>query len=358
MRSILTLLMCSTFYWVMHLHGENALQGYVIGWGNNVSGVATGTAEGKYSTGTVVIAGQIVSNAVAISAGRSHALALLSNGRVIGWGSNMGGRATGSEADAASGVVKVSGHILSDVTAVSAHQFSVALRHDGTVVAWGTSGSGHEIDVPTNLTNALAIASGEDHCLVLKKDGILVRVGTGGSAELGVSNVVAMAGGRLGGFRGRPGSDLALKSDGKVVCLDTNPFEENGIPKELTNILTLASSGAVKLALTKDGRVFGWGTNDRGQAIGVRTTNYTAHGFVMIGGHVLNEVTAIAAGRDTNLALKRDGTVVGWGREGIASEATIPEGLSNVVAIAAGPDYCLAITTNKAVAERFMQKEK
>ena len=33
---------------------------------------------------------------------------------------------------------------------------------------------------------------------------------------------------------------------------------------------------------------------------------------------------------------------------------TVPEGLSNVVAIAAGAeDFCLAITTNKAVADRF-----
>ena len=53
-----------------------------------------------------------------------------------------------------------------------------------------------------------------------------------------------------------------------------------------------------------------------------------------------------------SLALKKDGTVVGWGR--ICGEPVIvPAGLSNVVAIAAGQTYCLAITTNSAVAERF-----
>jgi hypothetical protein len=41
-----------------------------------------------------------------------------------------------------------------------------------------------------------------------------------------------------------------------------------------------------------------------------------------------------------NLALKNDGTVVGWGN------ISIPPGLSNVTAIAAGDLYCLVVTTN------------
>jgi hypothetical protein len=36
--------------------------------------------------------------------------------------------------------------------------------------------------------------------------------------------------------------------------------------------------------------------------------------------------------------------------------ATVPAGLSNVVAIAAGESFCLAITTNRSVAERFQAK--
>jgi hypothetical protein len=33
----------------------------------------------------------------------------------------------------------------------------------------------------------------------------------------------------------------------------------------------------------------------------------------------------------------------------------VPPGLSDVVAIAAGDDFCLAITTNRVVAEGFQQ---
>ncbi len=74
----------------------------------------------------------------------------------------------------------------------------------------------------------------------------------------------------------------------------------------------------------------------------------------MIDGQVLSNVTSIAAGHGYSMALKRDGTIVTWGRmvNGLYP-ATVPVGLSNVVAIAAGDNFCLAITTNSAVAERF-----
>ena len=59
---------------------EAAPAGYVIGWGYNVSGAA----EGKYSTGTVAVPGQVLSNVVAISAGKYYALALKSDDKGVG----------------------------------------------------------------------------------------------------------------------------------------------------------------------------------------------------------------------------------------------------------------------------------
>jgi alpha-tubulin suppressor-like RCC1 family protein len=52
------------------------------------------------------------------------------------------------------------------------------------------------------------------------------------------------------------------------------------------------------------------------------------------------------------MALKTDGTVVAWGENGF-HQTDVPAGLSNVVAIAAGENFGLAITTNRAVAEKF-----
>ena len=69
-------------------------------------------------------------------------------------------------------------------------------------------------------------------------------------------------------------------------------------------------------------RVVGWGYNAQGQ------TTIPAG---------LSGVTAIAAGAFHSLALKSDGTVVGWG------QTTIPAGLGGVTAIAAGDYYSLAL---------------
>jgi hypothetical protein len=56
----------------------------------------------------------------------------------------------------------------------------------------------------------------------------------------------------------------------------------------------------------------------------------------------LSGVTAIAAGGGHSLALKTDGTVVGWGHDG-DGQATVPAGLTGVTAIAAGYYHSLAL---------------
>jgi hypothetical protein len=62
----------------------------------------------------------------------------------------------------------------------------------------------------------------------------------------------------------------------------------------------------------------------------------------------LNNVIAIAAGSYFSLAVKSDGTVVGWG-DNFYSETTIPSGLSNVVAVAAGSYFSLALKNDGTV---------
>jgi alpha-tubulin suppressor-like RCC1 family protein len=61
---------------------------------------------------------------------------------------------------------------------------------------------------------------------------------------------------------------------------------------------------------------------------------------------------AIAASRNFSMVLKKNGTVAAWG-DNLWRQRDVPVGLSNVVAIAAGGTFCLAITTNRAVADKF-----
>jgi hypothetical protein len=91
------------------------------------------------------------------------------------------------------------------VTAVAAGQaHSVALKRDGTVVAWGCGApfSYGQCSVPSGLAGVTAIAAGYFHSLALKSDGTVVAWGCGFgfdygqcSAPGGLSRVAAIAAG-------------------------------------------------------------------------------------------------------------------------------------------------------------------
>lgn len=317
--------------------------GKVLGWGSNTGGQATGIPSSGQATGFVQIASQPLTDIVAVTAGRSHSLALRSDGTVSGWGFNPFGQATGlideRSPEVASGPVRVGGQMLRGVAAVSAgDNISLALLSNATVVAWG-SNLRQGLDVPLELTNAVAIAAGWTHCLALKRDGTVTGWGSPAPPP-GLSNIVAVAAGRSW-----YANSLALKSDGTVIEWGPNG-ELSTSPSGLSNVVAVSVGANFSLALRKDGTVFGWGGNGSGQATGTPTTNspYWAASTVELGGHALTNIVAIAAGGEYGLALKEDGEVVVWGDP--RSCKGVPSRLTNAVAISAGGDYCLAITTN------------
>jgi hypothetical protein len=100
------------------------------------------------------------------------------------------------------------------VKSVAAGDFhTVALKNDGTVVAWGDNGAG-QTTVPSGLSGVTAIAAGTSHTVALKKDGTVVAWGLNEYGETtvpsGVSGVTAIAAGTY--------HTVALKNDGTVVA--------------------------------------------------------------------------------------------------------------------------------------------
>jgi alpha-tubulin suppressor-like RCC1 family protein len=92
-----------------------------------------------------------------IAAGGEHSLALRSDGTVVAWGSDIDGQSA----------VPVG---LIDVVAIVAGQsHSLALKSDGTIVAWGENEHG-QIRVPAGLNRVVAIAAGNDHSLAIVQD--------------------------------------------------------------------------------------------------------------------------------------------------------------------------------------------
>ncbi len=244
---------------------------------------------------------------IAVAAGGEHSLALKADGTVVAWGRNLSGEATVPAG-------------LSNVIAIAAggrsgSGFSLALRKDGRVVAWGDNAH-LQTSVPNGLSNVVSIAAGTEHCLALKKDGTIIGWGINEEGRtqspVGLSNVVAVSAGEE--------HSVALKSDGTVVAWGRNQHGQTNVPEGLSNVVSICSGSYFNLALKKDGSVIGWGGTFNNESDVPKN---------------LTNVTAIAAGPWHGLALKHDGTVVTWGRS-LLGETQVPPGLSNVVAISGG----------------------
>ena len=314
-------------------------QGQIIGWGSNIARQAKGIGTSDISTGFVIVAEEPLSNIVAIAAGAEHFLALRADGTIVAGGFNFYGQTT-IQAD------------LTNVVAVAAGgNHSLALRKTGKVVAWGDN-QNRQASVPDELRDVTAIAAGWIGSLALKKDSTVIGWGAA-NVPIGLSNVVAIA--ATSEFYGH---DLALKNDGTVVEWGARGVNSKiSVKTGLSNVVTIAAGANHSLALKTDGTVFGWGDNSSGQATGIATKDVpnSLGGMVIINDMVLSNIVAIAAGNEFSLALKKEGTVVAWGKNNF-HQTDVPAGLSNIVAIAAGPNFCLAITTNSTAAPKHWQK--
>jgi hypothetical protein len=283
----------------------------VVAWGDNAQAQSTPPPG--------------LSGVVAIAAGFYHGLAVKADGTVVGWGLNNSGQIT----------IPAN---LTGVTAVAAgYGHSLALKSDGTVVAWGDDFY-HQAEVPQWLGGVTAIAAGAQYSLALRADGTVVAWGDPGFGQTSspdISGITAIA---AGGDH-----NLALLKDGFVVAWGDNSSGESTVPPELGGPAqgTIPPSPAVATAIAAgighslavvNGAVMAWGNNASGQ-----TT-------VPQG---LTGVTAVAAGAGFSLALKSDGTVVGWG----GGSSGVPPGLTGVLAIAAKYGYSEALEPARVVSD-------
>lgn len=249
----------------------------------------------------------------AISAGDGFTVGLRQDGTVAAWGLDNGNGGTNVPPG------------LSNVTAIaSGPSYTMALKADGTLTAWGAYGMGESVS-NLNLPPVVGIAAGWFHWTALKTDGTILThhafnnaaVGTPPSGLAGVTAVAA-------GYE----YSLALKSNGKVVGWGAAGLNASVVPPGLSNVIAISAGHFHALALRTDGKVVAWGDNYFGEAI------------VPEG---LSDVVAIAAGNYFSLALKSDGTVVGWGYDPLG-KLSIPSGLKRVTAIALGRSHVVALS--------------
>ncbi|ETR69177.1 MAG: regulator of chromosome condensation RCC1 [Candidatus Magnetoglobus multicellularis str. Araruama] len=261
--------------------------------------------------------------------------------------------------------------------------FSIALKDDGTVWAWGSNSSGNLGDGTTiyrsnpvqviELSNVISITAGSNHSLAIKNDGSVWSWGFNCSGQLGdgtnsdkkfpvkvpgLTNVCMIDAGIH--------YSLALKMDGTVWAWGSNSYGQLGDGStqnsfspikvsELSNVIMLAAGACHAFALKDDGTVWAWGNNGSGR-LGDGTKIHRSKPVQVVS---LSNIIMFSANSFHSLALDIDGTVWAWGNNGSGrlgdgttqnSYNPIPvPGLSNIVTITGGYAHSLALKNDGTV---------
>jgi hypothetical protein len=221
----------------------------------------------------------------------------------------------------------------------------LAMRSDGSVVAWGNNSHGDCV-VPTLPPGLryVAIGAGCSHSLAVRSDGSLVAWGWNAYGQCDVPSLPN--GLTYVDVEGSVGQSLAIRSDGSVVGWGSNQWNENIIPPLPPGLryVEVAGNGEFPgwpdefcLARRSDGTLIAWGNCFWGQC----AIPSLPPGVVYV---------QIGTGAYHAVARRSDGVVVAWGDNsyGQCDVPPLPNGLT-YVDVAAGGDYNVALRSDGAV---------
>ena len=275
--------------------------GTLWAWGDTGFGNGSGQlGNGTNTNSTLAIAVPGMTGVASIAAGGLFSVAAKIDGTVWAWGGNSQGQGDGTLLLRLS-PIQVPG--LTGVARVASNKggndgFVLALRHDGTMAAWGWNqygqlGDGTTTDrlspvAVTGLTNAVAIAAGGVHSLALKGDGTVWSWGYNNNGQLG---------------------------DGTTTSRSV-PAPVPG----LADVIAISAGTAHSLALKADGTLWGWGSNGNGQ-VGDGTVVDRLAPVQVVG---IAGIASVTAGASSSLAVKVDGSVFRWGNFGLGVSMPVP----------------------------------
>lgn len=296
----------------------------------------------------------------AIMGCEEHNVALKSDGTVWCWGWNAFGQlGNGTTNDAWTPVQSGLGSTppLTSVTKLGGRpHFTLAVKSDGTIWAWGMNQygqmgngtvnpfSGPQATVPGMVTNSwpggainnpLQVTCGYQFGAVLTTNGTVWTWGSGSHGELGqgatttsyypaqvpgLTNITAISAGWF--------HILALRADGTVWAWGNNTSGEVGDGTAInrsnavqvlnvSNIVVVSGGDSHSSALATNGTVWKWGRNDVGE-LGNGTADINAHPLAARiltdkFGAGFSNIVMVSARDYHNIAVKADGSVWMWG---------------------------------------------
>ncbi|MBU9709166.1 fibronectin type III domain-containing protein [Paenibacillus sp. AK121] len=235
---------------------------------------------------------------------------------------------------------------------------SLVLTADGVILQWPEASN-----LPTkitSLTDVIAIQAGRDFNVALTKDGFVWTWGVNDRGQLGtgdtksrtepiqvpnLKDVVEIA------VKGD--TTVVLKKDGTVWGWGSNPFYRIGegdsdvptqlkIPVKVKHIYIGASYAAV---IDDQSNVWTWGANSVGQlGDGTKVSKSVPTKI-----DTLKSVKQLALGNSFGLALKENGTVVAWGGSIYGIVPKQIESLSGISSIAAGGSTSMAVSNSSHI---------
>ncbi|MBN1981389.1 MAG: VCBS repeat-containing protein [Chitinivibrionales bacterium] len=286
-----------------------------------------------------------------MAAGSDFSVILKEDGTIIAWGGNDYGQ------------INIPKNLPKIRSIAAGTYHTVALTEGGTVVAWGYNEYG-QTDVPSGLIGVKAIAAGGYHTVALKEDGSLVAWGHNYSGQCnipyGLNEIKGIAAGQY--------HTVALRENGSVVAWGSNWTGESTVPRGLSGVTAIAASGYFSVALKGDGTIIAWGDNRSGQiaippdlsgVVSIATTTASTialkdDGTIKVFGEYsqippeIGKVTKIAAGSGHIIVLKEDGNLAAWG-EGSSGQTNIPGEVMNIVKMAAGWGHVIVLKKDGSV---------
>jgi alpha-tubulin suppressor-like RCC1 family protein len=273
--------------------------------------------------------------------------------------------------------ITIPGGQVSIASLSAGEKHSLFLQPSGKLWGWGdntygqaTPGSTQPAVEPTAsgiLSDLKAVAAGPFHSVGLYPDGTVVGWGDNEGGQLGggiggatIKPLALIGGSGMTAVSAGSYSTLALKSDRTVFCWGelVDPPSGGTVPN-FTDIAAVSSGLGFLVALKRDGTVWGYGNNSVGQLGNGGTQNVSITSPVSPIG--LPPIASIAAGIDFVIAVGADGSVWSWGGGGkgqlgnaATTDSPLPQKLTSMngvsfVVTSAGSRHCLALKSDGTV---------